>query len=81
MLGWPKRCKLAHTFPWEYDYKRLKLAQLLGHLGLSLAPGYLLEVGRGADVDEQALAPRHAGEKDAKLPLVHPLFHTELNWH
>jgi hypothetical protein len=24
---------LAHAFPWEYSYKRLTLAQLLGQLG------------------------------------------------
>ena len=34
--GWPKRCKLAHAFMWEYSYKRLKLAQLLGRLGVVL---------------------------------------------
>ena len=34
--GWPKRCKLAHAFLWEYSYKRLKLAQLLGQLGVFL---------------------------------------------
>ena len=34
VLGWPKRCKLAHAFLWEHSYKRLKLqAQLLGQLG------------------------------------------------
>ena len=31
--GWPKRCRLAHAFLWEYSYKRLQLAQLLGQLG------------------------------------------------
>jgi hypothetical protein len=36
VLGWPKRCKLAHAFLWEYSYKRLKLAQLLGQLGVFL---------------------------------------------
>jgi hypothetical protein len=36
MLGWFKRCKLAHAFLWEYIYKRLKLAQLLGQLGVYL---------------------------------------------
>jgi hypothetical protein len=36
VLGWPKRCKLAHAFRWEYSYKRLKLAQLLGKLGVFL---------------------------------------------
>ena len=35
-LGWPKRCQLALAFLWEYSQKRLKLAQLLGHLGVFL---------------------------------------------
>jgi hypothetical protein len=34
--GWPKRWKLAHAFLWEYSDKRLKLAQLLGQLGVFL---------------------------------------------
>ena len=34
--GWPKICKLAHAFLWEYSYKRLKSAQLLGQLGAFL---------------------------------------------
>jgi hypothetical protein len=34
VLGWPKRRKLAHAFLWEYSYKRLQLAQLLGQLGI-----------------------------------------------
>jgi hypothetical protein len=33
VFGWPKRCKLAHAFLWEYSYERLELAQLLGQLG------------------------------------------------
>jgi hypothetical protein len=37
VLGWPKICKLAHAFLWGYNYKRLKLAQLLGQLGVVLA--------------------------------------------
>ena len=36
LLSWPKRCKLAHAFLWEYSYKRLQLAQLLGQLGVFL---------------------------------------------
>jgi hypothetical protein len=36
MLGWPKICKLAHAFLWEYSYKRLKFAQLLGQLSVFL---------------------------------------------
>jgi hypothetical protein len=34
VLGCPKRCKLAHAFLREYSCKRLKLAQLLGQLGV-----------------------------------------------
>jgi hypothetical protein len=36
VLGWPKRRKLAHAFLWEYSYKRLNLAQLLGQRGVIL---------------------------------------------
>jgi hypothetical protein len=36
VLVWPKRCKLAHAFLWEYSDKGLKLAQLLGQLGVFL---------------------------------------------
>ena len=36
VLGWPRRCKLAHEFLWEYSCKMLKLAQLLGQLGVFL---------------------------------------------
>ena len=32
----PKICKSAHAFLWEYSYKGLKLAQLLGQLGVFL---------------------------------------------
>ena len=43
VLGWPRRCKLAHAFVWEYSCKRLKLAQLVGQLG-----GFLTCAGRVA---------------------------------
>ena len=36
VFGWPKRCRLAHAFLQKYSYKRLKLAQLLGQLGVFL---------------------------------------------
>ena len=40
MLGWPKSCKLANAFLWEYSHKRLKLVQLLAWANLaSLALG------------------------------------------
>jgi hypothetical protein len=35
MLGGPNS-KLAYAFLWEHSYKRLKLAQLLGQLGVFL---------------------------------------------
>ena len=35
-VRWPKRYKLAHALPWEYSYKGLRLAQLLGQLGVFL---------------------------------------------
>ena len=34
--GWTKICKLAHAYLWEYSYKGLKLAQLLGRIGVFL---------------------------------------------
>jgi hypothetical protein len=37
--AWPRRCKLAHAFLWGDSYKRLKLAQLLGQLGVFLTDG------------------------------------------
>ena len=36
VLGWPRIYKLAHAFLWEHIYKRPKLAQLLGQLGVFL---------------------------------------------
>jgi hypothetical protein len=36
VLGWPKRCKLAHAFLWETSCKRLQLAQVLGQPAVSL---------------------------------------------
>jgi hypothetical protein len=36
VLGWPKRCTLGQAFLVEYSYKRWKLAQLLGQLGVFL---------------------------------------------
>ena len=38
-FGWPRRCKSARAFLWECGCKRLKLAQLLGRLGVFLAGG------------------------------------------
>jgi hypothetical protein len=36
VLGCPRKCKLAHAFPWDYSDKGLELAQLLGQLGVFL---------------------------------------------
>jgi hypothetical protein len=51
VLGCSQICKLAHAFLWEYSHKRLKLAQLLGQLGVFLTfaapwPGTLPNTGR-----------------------------------
>jgi hypothetical protein len=43
VLGWPKRCKSARAFLWEYSYKKLKLAQLLGQLDV-----FVVFLARGA---------------------------------
>jgi hypothetical protein len=40
VLGWPKTCELIHASLWEFSYNRLKLAQLLGQLGVFLALGF-----------------------------------------
>jgi hypothetical protein len=42
VLGWPKIRELAHTFLWEYGYKMMKLAQLLGQLGVFLTLDVML---------------------------------------
>jgi hypothetical protein len=44
VLGWPNRCKSARTFLWEYSDDMLKLAQLLGQLGVFLTAAKLCEI-------------------------------------
>jgi hypothetical protein len=36
VLGWSKRRKLAHAFPWEHSYRRLKVTRRLGPHGVFL---------------------------------------------
>ena len=48
MLGWPKRYQLAHEFLSKYSYKRLKLPQILGQLGVFLTT--VLSRGRSVRV-------------------------------
>ena len=49
VLGWSKKCRLAHTCLWEYSYKTLKLVQLLGHLGIFFTCAtFGPNLGRGA---------------------------------
>jgi hypothetical protein len=38
--------KFAHALRWEYCYERLKLAQLLGQLGVFLTRGAFLKPGK-----------------------------------
>ena len=65
LLGWPERRKLAHAFLWECSYKRLKLAQLLGQLGVFLTqrrqnfPAVLAEVAASSDVGIEPLCARY----------------------
>jgi hypothetical protein len=49
VLGWPKRCKLAHAFLWEFSYKRLKLAQPLCQLAVFPTRSSQAGVGRAPD--------------------------------
>ena len=73
VLDWPKRCKLAHAFLWEYSYKRLKLAQLLGQLGgfLTVGLGLRREAHRlgcgGAEGGACGAPRRHLPERDGGL--------------
>jgi hypothetical protein len=48
VLGWPKKCKLAHACLCEYSYKRLKLAQLRGQRGVCLTLGLRASLHRTA---------------------------------
>jgi hypothetical protein len=74
VLGWPKICKLVHVFLWEYSYKRLKLSQLLGQLGVSLTcwPSVMSDF---PDSSENVF--EITCEKGVRLSLVHPLLHTK----
>ena len=47
VLGWPKICKFAHVLLWEHSYRRQKLAQLLGQLGVFLTLRYTVELSLG----------------------------------
>jgi hypothetical protein len=40
VLGWPRRCGLAHAFLWEHSCKKLELAQLLGRHGVLLTKAH-----------------------------------------
>ena len=75
---WPERRKLAHAFLCEYSYKKLKLAQLLGQLGVCLTCGE--STGHAAPppaastlttYDRFCVPPSHAAEhapNSAQLP-------------
>ena len=68
-LGWPKRCKLARAFLWEYtySYERLKLAQLLGQLSGRLSHLRAARLGRVVDRVEAVLARVAAGARQTTL--------------
>jgi hypothetical protein len=52
------RCELAHAFLWEHRFKRLKLAQLLGQLGV-----FLTLVPSGFAATEGAHTPGQDGRR------------------
>ena len=62
MSGWPKRRKLARASLWEYSCKRLKLAPVLGHLGVSFSLvrplGVDVRLGVNAPAQQPALGQR-----------------------
>jgi len=70
VLGWPKRCKLAHAFLWQYGYKGPKLAQLLDPLGVFLARAPL---AAGGWVAERQLSKQASRGVTARVARPHRL--------
>jgi hypothetical protein len=62
---------LAHAFLWDYSYKRLKLAQLLGQLGSHLRVRVALAPERVRKVAAPDAAVRAEGCDDAAERCVH----------
>ena len=60
VLGWSQRCKLAYVFLWEYSYKRLKLAPLLGQLVAFLTRVITSRLGAERDAARRAAARLHS---------------------
>ena len=59
MSDWPKRCRLARAFRWEYGHQRLKLAQLLGQRGVCLAWLQKRDAGSPSLMHVGQLSPAH----------------------
>ena len=72
-----------HAFRWGWSYKRLQLAQLLGQLDIVLAHVAVALSKFGGEPGWKSLpAPvTFYTEKGARLSLVHPLLHTNIDWH
>jgi hypothetical protein len=76
VLGWPKRCKLAHACLLENSYKGLKLLQLLGQLGVFLtnasphAPARLAHPACADDGGSIGAARRDGPEVDVQQGVV-----------
>ena len=70
-LGRPKICELARAILWEYSYKRLKLAQFLGQLGVFLT--YLVWRSQRLRQDWQRGPETHS-------KLIEPFPRRELVW-
>jgi hypothetical protein len=67
--GWSEKGVrlLTHAFMWEDSYKRLKLAQLLGELGVFLTRGAKQLLGDGLE-DRMLYATRTPRVKESDLP-------------
>ena len=63
--------QVGHAFLWEYSYKRLKLAQLLGQLGVLLTlASCCWPVEVAMDSMSVMSLPRSASEKGRKFRLA-----------
>ena len=80
-LGWLKICKLAHAFLWEHSCKGLKLAQLLGQLGVSLT--FAASGAGGTRILTNATAPDERVypplPSECRIPRSHRRIRTAVN--
>jgi hypothetical protein len=64
VLGWPKRCQLAHAFPWEYsDINGISRPNFWGQLGALLTRVAPQRFGHGRQP-----ARREVDRQEVRLP-------------